>query len=62
MKRYVLIAGVNGAGKSTFYYSQRSKFDHIPPHRTFEERLAEYDGKISVYDFNWGEPEGRELL
>lgn len=29
MKRYVLIAGVNGAGKSTFYYSQRSKFDHM---------------------------------
>lgn len=29
MKRYVLIAGVNGAGKSTFYYAQQSKFDHM---------------------------------
>lgn len=36
----------------------RKKFRH----RTFEERLAEYDGKISVYVFDWGEPEGRELL
>lgn len=31
-------------------------------HRTFEERLAEYDGEISVSDFDWGEPAGRELI
>lgn len=31
-------------------------------HKTFEERLAEYDGKISVTGFDWGEPEGRELI
>ncbi len=31
-------------------------------HKTFEQRLAEYGGKISVCDFDWGEPEGREIL
>ena len=31
-------------------------------HKTFEERLAEYDNEISVCDFEWGEPQGRELL
>ncbi|MCR5789209.1 MAG: AbrB/MazE/SpoVT family DNA-binding domain-containing protein [Lachnospiraceae bacterium] len=31
-------------------------------HKTFEERLAEYQGEISVCDFDFGEPEGRELL
>ncbi len=31
-------------------------------HKTFEERLAAYAGKISVSDFDWGEPVGRELL
>ena len=31
-------------------------------HKTFEERLAEYDGEISVCDFAWGEPMGREIL
>ncbi|MBO7401384.1 MAG: AbrB/MazE/SpoVT family DNA-binding domain-containing protein [Lachnospiraceae bacterium] len=31
-------------------------------HKSFEERLAEYDGKISVCDFDWGEPVGREIL
>jgi len=31
-------------------------------HKTFEERLAEYNGEISVYDFDWGEPVGREML
>ncbi len=31
-------------------------------HKTFEERLTEYDGKISVCDFDWGEPMGREIL
>ena len=31
-------------------------------HKSFEERLAEYDGKISVEDFDWGEPMGKELI
>ena len=28
--------------------------------KEFEERLEEYDGKISICDFDWGEPVGRE--
>ena len=31
-------------------------------HRTFKERLAEYDGKMEVQNFDWGEPAGKELL
>ena len=31
-------------------------------HKTFEERLAEYDGKIEICDFDWGEPTGKEML
>lgn len=31
-------------------------------HKTFEERLSEYDGKINICDFDWGEPKGREML
>jgi len=31
-------------------------------HKSFEERLAEYNGEISVYDFDWGKPMGREIL
>lgn len=31
-------------------------------HKTFEERVAEFDGAISICDFDWGEPAGRELL
>ncbi|MBR1599766.1 MAG: AbrB/MazE/SpoVT family DNA-binding domain-containing protein [Lachnospiraceae bacterium] len=31
-------------------------------HKTFEERVAEYNGEISICDFDWGEPEGKELL
>ncbi len=31
-------------------------------HKSFEERLQEYDNQISVYSFDWGEPEGREIL
>lgn len=31
-------------------------------HKTFEERLKAYNGKISISDFDWGEPKGRELL
>ena len=30
-------------------------------HKTFEERLAEFNGEISVCDFDWGEPVGREI-
>ena len=31
-------------------------------HKSFEERLKEYNGEISVSDYDWGEPIGRELL
>lgn len=31
-------------------------------HKTFEERLAEYNGEISVEPFDWGEPAGKEIL
>ncbi len=31
-------------------------------HKTFEERLAEYNGKIEITEFDWGEPKGREIL
>ena len=31
-------------------------------HKSFEQRLAEYNGKIKAADFDWGEPKGRELL
>ena len=31
-------------------------------HKSFEERLADYNGKITVCDFDWGDPEGRELI
>lgn len=31
-------------------------------HKTFEQRLAAYDGKISVELFDRGEPQGRELV
>lgn len=31
-------------------------------HRSFEERLAFYNGEISICEFDWGEPAGRELL
>ena len=31
-------------------------------HKSFEERLAEFGGEISVCDFDWGEPVGREVL
>lgn len=31
-------------------------------HKTFEERLAEFNGEITVCDFDWGEPVGREIL
>ena len=31
-------------------------------HKTFEERVAEYEGNISVCNFDWGEPKGREML
>ena len=31
-------------------------------HKSFEKRLSEYNGKISVGDFDWGEPLGKELI
>ena len=31
-------------------------------HKSFEERLADYDNKISICDFDWGEPLGKEML
>ena len=31
-------------------------------HKSFEKRLSEYNGKISVGDFDWGEPMGKEFL
>ena len=31
-------------------------------HKSFEERVAEYDGKIDIVDYDWGEPAGREML
>ena len=31
-------------------------------HKSFEDRLKEYNGKISVSDFDWGKPVGREIL
>lgn len=30
-------------------------------HKSFEERMAEYNNEISVCDFDWGEPLGREI-
>ena len=29
---------------------------------TFEERVAEYNGEISICDYDWGEPVGKEIL
>ena len=31
-------------------------------HKTFVKRLGEYYGEISVCDFDWGEPMGKEFL
>jgi antitoxin MazE len=31
-------------------------------HKSFEERLADYNGEITVSEFDWGEPVGKELL
>lgn len=31
-------------------------------HKTFEKRLDEYHGEISVCDFDWSEPMGKEFL
>ena len=31
-------------------------------HKSFEERLAEYKGEISVCDYDWGDPMGKESL
>ena len=29
-------------------------------HKTFEDRMAEFDGKISVIDYDWGEPRQKD--
>ena len=34
----------------------------VPKHKPFSERLAEYNGEITVCDFDWGEPKGREII
>lgn len=34
----------------------------VPKHRSFKERLAEHDGKITICDFDWGEPVGKEMI
>lgn len=31
-------------------------------HKSFEDRLKEYNDEISVCDYDWGEPVGKELL
>lgn len=31
-------------------------------HKSFEERMAEYGGKISICDYDFGEPKGKEML
>ncbi len=31
-------------------------------HKTFEERLAAYNGEITIIPFDWGEPKGKEIL
>ena len=32
------------------------------PHRSFSERLQAYGGRISVTEYDWGEPAGEERL
>ena len=36
--------------------------NNIFQHKSFENRLDEYHGEISVCDFDWGEPMGKELI
>ena len=31
-------------------------------HRSFEDRMMEYNNKVSAYDFDLGEPVGKELV
>lgn len=31
-------------------------------HKSFGERLKEYDGEIEVYEYEWGEQVGREMV
>ena len=31
-------------------------------HKSFEERLSAYQGMISLCDYDWGEPAGKEML
>ncbi|WP_179670675.1 hypothetical protein [Pseudobutyrivibrio ruminis] len=30
--------------------------------KSFGERLKEYDGEIEIYEYDWGEPVGREMM
>lgn len=39
-----------------------SNLEKFQEHRSFETRLREYGEKIDVVPFNWGEPQGRELI
>ncbi len=36
----------------------RDQFEH----KSFEYRLKEYNGKISVCDFDWGDSQGKEMI
>ncbi len=31
-------------------------------HKSLKERMEEYDGQITVYNFDWGGPTGREMF
>jgi antitoxin MazE len=31
-------------------------------HRSFEDRVAEYNGEISICEYDWGKPAGREMF
>ena len=31
-------------------------------HKTFEDRLVAYNGQISVCNYDWGVPKGKEIL
>lgn len=31
-------------------------------HKSFEERLAAYNGEINITEFDWGEPVGKEII
>ena len=31
-------------------------------HKTFEERMAEYNNRVTICDYDWGDPTGKELI